>query len=237
MPVLIVGRTEIPYEIRWSDTATRRKIVVTPGKVEVVAPANQEQAGVETFVHRKRRWVFDKVQSVNQAAASLDHPQPSRYASGAKVLYRGRRMRLTVKRAEVAEVQVTYRSGFHVLAPQEAPDELIKTALEAWMKDRILLDIHELSRRYAPRLSVTPRAIRVRAMEEMWGSCGEGGTLHFDWRLIQAPKAILEYAVVHELAHLRDRGHGKSFWSLVARVLPEYEAAKRWLEREGWGLG
>lgn len=231
MPVLVVGKTEIPYVVRFSDTATRRRVVVTPGRVEVVAPTGSGKKGIEEFVQRKRRWIYDKVETVNQAAAKVSKDRPSRYATGAKIVYRGRRLKLTVRRSLCEKPSVRYQNGFLVEASAEASDQEIRAALEAWMKDRVRRDIEEVVRRFSTRLGAKPKAIRVRALSENWGSCGEGGTLHFDWRLIQAPKAVLEYAVVHEMVHLRVRGHGKVFWSKVRELLPGYEGPKEWLRR------
>jgi predicted metal-dependent hydrolase len=63
-----------------------------------------------------------------------------------------------------------------------------------------------------------------------WGSCGPSGTIHIDWRLVFAPKRVPEYVVVHELAHLKHRSHGKDFWSFVCLMLPDPERPKHWLD-------
>ena len=64
----------------------------------------------------------------------------------------------------------------------------------------------------------------------MWESCGEGDTLHFDWRLVFAPKPVLEYAVPHEVCHLKERTHSPAFWAHVRSQMPDYEDRKAWLD-------
>jgi len=75
-----------------------------------------------------------------------------------------------------------------------------------------------------------PRTIRVAELVTGWGSCGQNGTLNIDWRLIFAPKQVLAYVVVHELAHLRFRSHGDEFWRYLRTIFPDFERAKSWLE-------
>ncbi|MBR1286820.1 M48 family metallopeptidase [Bradyrhizobium sp. AUGA SZCCT0177] len=78
--------------------------------------------------------------------------------------------------------------------------------------------------------------IRVAEFRTGWGSCGAHGTVNIDWRLIFAPKRVLEYVVVHELAHLRYRSHGKTFWEYLGQIFPTYVASKAWLDAHQAGL-
>lgn len=108
-------------------------------------------------------------------------------------------------------------------------DAALRAAVEAWLKDRVKRDVRALIGRHAPRLGVTPKAVRVMELRRIWGSCGQGGVLHFNWKLIFAPKAVLEYAVVHELAHLRHRDHTPTFWRTVGALVGDYELRREWL--------
>jgi predicted metal-dependent hydrolase len=81
------------------------------------------------------------------------------------------------------------------------------------------------------------RRLQIRAQRTLWGSCSpRTGTLSFNARLIMAPPAVLDYIVVHELAHFRWRGHGPRFWERVARFCPEHKTHRRWLRENGWRL-
>jgi predicted metal-dependent hydrolase len=81
----------------------------------------------------------------------------------------------------------------------------------------------------APEMEVQPRALQVRDQKSRWGSASRRGGLSFSWRLILAPPDVLDYVVVHELAHLRHGGHGKRFWSLVEKHYGDHGAARKWL--------
>ena len=69
-----------------------------------------------------------------------------------------------------------------------------------------------------------------------WGSCSSKGELTFNWRLILAPSAIVDYVVVHELCHLKHMDHSPKFWKAVASVLSDYKSRKAWLKDNGIGL-
>ena len=78
--------------------------------------------------------------------------------------------------------------------------------------------------------------ITIRDQKTRWGSCSERGTLSFNWRLMLAPPAVLDYVVVHELCHLTHMDHSKAFWTLVESVCPDYRAHRKWLKEHGQEL-
>ena len=78
--------------------------------------------------------------------------------------------------------------------------------------------------------------ISLRDQTTRWGSCSASGVLSFSWRLILAPRFVLDYVAAHEVAHLREMNHGPRFWQLVAARVPRLEEAKDWLGNEGSDL-
>ena len=78
--------------------------------------------------------------------------------------------------------------------------------------------------------------ITIRDQKTRWGSCSSKGTLSFNWRLMLAPPAILDYVVVHELCHLRHMDHSPAFWQAVGEVFPDYAFARKWLRKHGQEL-
>lgn len=233
--VLTIGRTEIPYEVRISDRATRKRVEVTPDAVTVIVPAgtpSEGPDGVTAFVHAKRRWVFDAVREIEAQHRAL---LTQRWASGAKLQYRGRWLMLDVQPADVDSVEIACRSKFNVRVPATlAPFERLeatRAAFDAWLKGRALHDLQRLGRRYATALGVESAGFRLSHARTRWGSCGRDGVIRVHWRLVQAPLAALEYVVAHEVAHLVERNHSAAFWATVAQALPDWAVRKRMLER------
>lgn len=78
--------------------------------------------------------------------------------------------------------------------------------------------------------------ITIRDQKTRWGSCSSRGTLSFNWRLMLAPPAVLDYVVVHELCHLEHMNHSKDFWHCVEMILPNYKIHRKWLKEHGQEL-
>ena len=96
--------------------------------------------------------------------------------------------------------------------------------------------VAETATREAARLGVAFKRITIRDTRSRWGSCSTTGTLSFSWRLVLAPREILDYVVVHELCHLRHHDHSSRFWAFVAEAWPKYHEHKAWLDAHGWEL-
>ena len=112
-----------------------------------------------------------------------------------------------------------------------------------------LLETYEKRYRKAARLRMEERtaffhkitgghytSITIRDQKTRWGSCSSSGTLSFNYRLIFAPPAILDYVVVHELCHLTHMNHSRDFWNMVESVLPDYKDRRQWLKEHGQEL-
>ena len=93
--------------------------------------------------------------------------------------------------------------------------------------------VTEVAEREAAVLGVTYGRIAIRDQRTRWGSCSTRGTLSFNWRLVLAPAAVLEYVVVHELCHLREPNHSPRFWALLQSRVPAWRAHAAWLRRYG----
>jgi predicted metal-dependent hydrolase len=232
MPVLTVGSTGIDYVLRRSAAATRARITVTPDAVEVVVPATATDDEIAAVLHRRRGWLFE--QTRHMAELSSASPVVVRFVSGAKIPYRGRLMRLRVEPSDSMLVEVSYRNGFVVGCPRAVPeaarDDLIEDALRLWFRKRLRQDVADLVRRHGEPNGLEPRDIQIKDQKHIWGSCGLDRVVNLNWHLVFAPRTVLEYAVVHELCHLRHRTHDGAFWGLVATILPDWEARKAWLD-------
>lgn len=232
MPTLQIGRREIPYALRRSATASERRITITPGRVEVLALTSDNDDDIAGFLKRKRQWLFNTVREMERITANR-HAVP-RFITGSKIPYRGRNMALTVRRTDAERITITYRNGFIVDLPHWAGDDadsLVASELKCWLKQRARRDVQEIAADYGRRFGLTPRSIRTKDFSHGWGSCGPKGNILINWHLIFAPKKVLEYVVVHELAHLRHRAHGRAFWNCLATLAPDYQTSKTWLDR------
>ncbi|MEK7384505.1 MAG: M48 family metallopeptidase [Elusimicrobiota bacterium] len=89
---------------------------------------------------------------------------------------------------------------------------------------------------WAERLGVTFGSVRIKGQRTLWGSCSRQGNLNFNWRLTLAPVEVMDYVVLHEVAHLLEMNHSPRFWEIVARHCPEHKTHRRWLRKNSAAL-
>lgn len=89
---------------------------------------------------------------------------------------------------------------------------------------------------YAQIMRISYGRISIREQKTRWGSCSSKGNLNYNWRLILAPEEVLDYVIVHELAHRREMNHSKAFYDIVESVLPDYRKSRKWLRENGQKL-
>ncbi len=241
MPEIVIGTRSIPYEVRRSPKAGRKRIEVSPRGVEVIVPENASTDDVERFLHRKRRWLHDKTEEVREEVERLRGDTPQGFHSGAKILFRGRYLRLRVNTGAVERPALSYRTAFQVELPRDVPDGdrevVVRQLVERWLGERLAVDAWEVVRWRGVAHGLEPRGVQIKEQRTLWGSCGRDSVIRLDRKLARVPKSIFEYVMVHELCHLRHRDHSADFWSLVKRVLPDYEERKNWLEAHEVRLG
>ena len=231
MSTLQIGKKTIPYELRRSATASERRITVTPEQVEVLALTSDDDEAVAGFLNRKRKWLFNTVREMEAITANR-HAVP-RFTTGSKIPYRGRKMSLTVRRSDAERIAITYRSGFIVDLPHWAgheTDHLVASELQHWLKQVVRRDVKEIAFIYGKKFDLMPQSIRVGDFVNGWGSCGLEGNILINWHLIFAPRKVLEYVVVHELAHLCERSHGPDFWKYMTILMPGWMTSRDWLD-------
>jgi predicted metal-dependent hydrolase len=105
-----------------------------------------------------------------------------------------------------------------------------------FLKREARRDLERASRFYAEKIGVSLTRVLIRDQTSRWGSCSTTGALSFSWRLILAPSFVLDYLAAHEVAHLLEMNHSPRFWRLLARLCPQMQRAKAWLEVHGADL-
>jgi predicted metal-dependent hydrolase len=105
-----------------------------------------------------------------------------------------------------------------------------------YLKREAKADLEIASKRAAGVLGVSLKRVSIRDQSSRWGSCSTTGVLSYSWRLILAPPFVLDYLAAHEVAHLVEMNHSRAFWRVVARICPDMDRAKTWLDAHGTAL-
>jgi len=236
---LHLGSTVIPYTIRRSRRANYVSISIGADGVQVVAPVSMEDNKIIPLVENKREWIFHKFENYRQRLTQIRIERE--YISGEEFLFMGENYPLMVQEHEGRSNSVDLTNNqFLVLLHKDTPEkqrrEVIQRTLERWYISRAKELIQERLELYIPKISVQVNMVRLKNQKTRWGSCSQKGNLNFNWKLVMAPTAIVDYVVVHELCHLRQMNHSKEFWQLVAMYIPDYKERRKWLKDYGLKL-
>lgn len=106
-------------------------------------------------------------------------------------------------------------------------------AVERWLRKEAEIEITQMVHDLAPQMSQRFRSIHFKDTSSRWGSCSHDQKLSFSWRLIHAPREVMRYVVIHELAHLEEMNHSQRFWTIVERYDPHHKDHRAWLAQHG----
>jgi predicted metal-dependent hydrolase len=143
-------------------------------------------------------------------------------------LYMGKEYELAERPGQKEMVEIADK-----LYIASANAKFILTYLTSWYKRQARKIITERVNLYAKRAGLTFRSVAITTAETRWGSCSSNKTLNFNWKLIMAPIEVIDYVVVHELAHLTELNHSRTFWETVRKMYPLYREYRTWLRRNG----
>jgi predicted metal-dependent hydrolase len=226
-----------PVKIRHSAKAKRLRLAVKPGLIELVVPHGATESLALAFLEKHRSWAEGKLLEMNGRVARL--PPAFNFADSPSVPWQGRELPLLVQSAAGRRVRVSVDDAVRIVLPEGLGlnrDELALRAFYQWVRPWLGQRVVELAKRHAPLYGLQPRDIRIKRMQTRWGSCGPRNDLNINWLLALTPEPVLEYVVVHELCHIRERNHAPRFWTLVAKHLPDYAKQRQWLKDHGGAL-
>ena len=210
---------------------------IGPQGLTVRAPSRLAQAEVERFLLSKARWILDKLQQVQAHSAAAATPTPeqqaaqlaARWRAGASVAYLGQPWPLLLQPAAglaPGSARLSSAGLQLALAPGCAP-ERVRSAVHTWLQHSAYELYVQRLQHFAPQLGVRWRSLKLSNAGTRWGSAKADGSLRLHWRLIQLEAQLIDYVVVHELAHLREMNHSPAFWRLVQGVLPDQLERRR----------
>ncbi len=218
------------YRLRRSDRARRARLTVTrEGEIVVVLPRRVPEAEAERLVRQHTAWLDRHVSRIIGQQELLDS-RPS--------LGKGRVLEVAGEPCRISEVDVAAARPVRGRVEPVPGGLLVRLGrdgrstpelLEGWLRLRARDVIGERVVARAPELAVRPGRITIRDQSSRWASASSSGALSFSWRLLLAPPFVLDAVVVHELAHLRIRGHTLAFWALVEQHAPRTREARCWL--------
>lgn len=220
---------EINYNIKRSNRKTISIYVERDGSVSVLAPQKMEDTELDAAIKSKEYLLYKHLaewETLNQSRVVRE------YVNGQSFLYLGRNYRLQF--VEEQDVPLKLQNGYFKLRKKDkmkAQQHFID-----FYKSRGLPHILRRVEEYKEKMDVAPKNIRIMELQHRWASCSKEGNLNFHWKSLMAAGSVLDYIVVHELAHIKYHDHSPNFWKEVEKVMPEYDRQVRWLKEHGAGM-
>jgi predicted metal-dependent hydrolase len=217
------------YRLVRSRRRTLALVVEADGSLTIRAPLKLAHGAIQDFLTQKADWV-QKTQAKLQArtAQRASH----HFGAGDLFPFLGRSLPLTLVPAQRPALQL-HAQGFSLSQSVQAR---ARQHFEAWYKEQARQHLQARLDHFAKLHNFKVHGLRITSALTRWGSCSSQNKIAFTWRLVMAPPEVIDYVVVHELAHTVHHNHGPKFWSLVASIVPDYKQHVRWLKQHGHTL-
>lgn len=216
-----------PYQIKRSKRKTMA-IHVRNAAVEVRVPQELPTAAITQFVQDKSQWVQNQL--AEQQQKLQEKPQIKHQG---RLLFLGKDLALDILQGKPAIYLQENRLSIRCEDESQA-----QPLLEQWLQCEADTYISQRTLELAKIMGESERLsdVRFRKTRSKWGHCTSRGVLQFNWLIIMAPPAIIDYLIIHELSHLKHMNHSALFWQRVAEFCPNYAEHRQWLRKNGHKL-
>lgn len=191
-------------------------------KLIVRAPLFTSNRTINRIIIQKKSWIIKKQKEAKNKRLKLSR---KKYVDGERFPLMGNDYPLHI--LDQLEVPLKFQ-GSQFLIKQTMVRAAEKIFVN-WYKKQAIRIFYSRVSWYAPIAGVRPDSIKLSNARKRWGSCSARGNIRLNWRLVMAPKEIIDYVIVHELIHIRERNHSKKFWEEVKKILPEFKRQQIWL--------
>ena len=211
---------ELDYTVRRSERARRVRVSVeSDGAVRVTLPRRAPARAAAEAVRELRPWI-------DRRRAALERAATERARTPGTLPYLGREL---LVRPEPGRTRV-HRRGDVLLVPGGTGS---RDAIERWYRRAARAEIGPRLDAAVARAGTSYTGLTIRSQRTRWASCSSSGGMSFNWRLLLAPEAVLDYVVEHEVCHLEVMDHSPRFWALLEARVPDWRGHAAWLRRYG----
>ncbi len=191
----------------------------------VVAPKRYSRIDIDELLHKKEKWILKHLPGLNPFQMSLFKKEAD---EGDKIPFMGRKLEI-VRISGNGKRPMVELQGTRLLVSNYDKDHGMPQVLEGWYRQQAATVFTGKADGFQQSMGVKHRRVFIRGQRSRWGSCSPKGNLTFNWKLLVAPERIIDYVIVHELAHLRHMNHSKKFWEMVTQFCPKWKEYRKWL--------
>ena len=218
------GKKIDPSQIIRSRRRTVALVITADAQLVIRAPLYTPMKFIEGFVDKKWPWITRKISEIEARPKA----RVNEFTDGERFLYLGESYPLAL--VDDADTALSFDQGFR-LSRLHHPSA--RELFTRWYRSRASTEIRRRLDLYSSSSGISYDKFDITGARTKWGSCAGRGDLRFSWRLIMAPQDVIDYVVVHELAHVERKDHSKYFWGRVSELFPCYRQSREWLRDNG----
>lgn len=228
---LLYGEEKITYNILPNSKMIRKiRIHVHPNcKVDVEAPENHGVEEIKVALQKRARWIH---QQISLAKEVQQFAVPREYVSGETHFYLGKRYQLKVIKTITEPSSVKLKGGKIFITSRTKDPAAIRRRLSEWYNIKAENYLPNRIDKIAKNISWLKNTppVKLVKMKKQWGSCAPSGAVHLNPWLIKAPTDCIDYVLVHEICHIKERNHGKKYYQLLSQHYPNWKPIKTKLD-------
>ncbi len=217
---LLAGK-HITYTLKRSGKRRSIGLRIDDRGLTVSVPLRASESWLHSVLQDKARWVVEKLDGWQSRM-----PEAIRWQDGETLDYLGELLVLRVVQSLFAAPPARRSNELLVFVAHDSDTKKIERTVSRWYQSEALQFFEQRAAIYAPLLNVAPSAIKLSEAKTQWGSCTARGSVRLNVQLIKLPPRLIDYVVVHELAHLREMNHSAAFWRVVEDVCPDYRCLR-----------
>lgn len=221
-----LGDKIISYTLKRSSRRRSIGLQINDQGLTVSIPLRASEKWLHSVLLEKAHWVVAKLESWQSKKALVQ-----KWADGEPILFRGETFILRIHPGLFSTPPQLTASELIVHVVDTTNQVTINKKIIKWYKHEAERVFAECIEHFAPLMHVSPREIKLTSARTQWGSCTAQGVVRLNWQLVSMPLHLIDYVVVHELAHLLEMNHSPDFWRVVERACPEYAKMRRELRK------
>ncbi len=201
--------------------------------VKFVVPSGISEKEKNDILDSKKSWIMSKLKEKDLVSTKC----PAKYVNGELFPYLGRKYPLAVVLGNENSIKLK-RGNLNIFISKNEKNlnQLAKKILLEWYFSKAKKLLTQKTDMFCERIGVMPKRIIISDYKSNWGSCSNKGDIRYNWRIIMAPNKVIDYLVIHELCHLIEHNHSKSFWQYVSIYCPNMKESRNWLRKFGSNL-
>ena len=233
--IIKLHNAQLSYYVVRSNRTTVSLRLHNNGELEVRTPKQVKNNQIEEIIQSKLPWIekqYNRLLEVQEQKSIIS------YEDGAKISIYGKEYGICVIKNEAEQKDSIWLQDDNLMVRiKYCNEDTIQDAIILWCKKAGKPIFENRAFYYAQRLGVSYERITIKGQKSCWGSCSNKSNLNFDWKLLLMPEEVLDYGVVHELAHLIEMNHSSRFWEIVSKEMPNYKEIRKWLKENGYRYG